>query len=223
MSRRAALALALSAAIHAALLGGLLGLAGFGEAARTGTPPHRSAAATTRVRLLGGSPGAPAAAQVAAPARRSERRRPRVLTAPESAPATVAIDEPEQGGEAPDEAVGDAPAAPASGPAGGEAPGPVASMGEGVTQPRLEELHRRLAAAASRCYPDAARRFRARGRVTLSFCLDERGGAASASIAAGSGSALLDRAATDCVLPGALPLPGAAGCYTVPVVFGDAT
>lgn len=148
-----------------------------------------------------------------------------MLPAPESAPAAVAIDEPEQGGEVSEdarEAVGDASAPPAPGPGGAEAPG-AGGAGGGVTQPRLEELHRRLAAAASRCYPDAARRFRARGRVTLSFCLDERGGAASASIAAGSGSALLDRAATDCVLPGALPLLGAAGCYTVPVVFGDAT
>lgn len=103
----------------------------------------------------------------------------------------------------------------AAGSAGGDPGGDAESMA-------LAELHRRLAAAARRCYPNAARRFRARGTVMLSFCLEPGGGVASASVAQGSGSALLDRAAADCVLPGALPIPGVAGCYTVPIIFGDA-
>ncbi len=87
--------------------------------------------------------------------------------------------------------------------------------------PEIAELHQRLAAAALRCYPDAARRFRARGEVVVSFCLDGTGNATDVARVASSGSALLDRAATECVLPGALPVPGAAGCYRVPVVFGS--
>lgn len=106
-------------------------------------------------------------------------------------------------------------------PGGGVGAGlAVGEAGGSAPNLAVQELHRRLAAAARRCYPTAARRFRARGTVTLSFCLDPAG-AASTSLARGSGFALLDRAATDCVLPGALPLPGAAGCYTVPVVFGE--
>jgi len=59
-----------------------------------------------------------------------------------------------------------------------------------------------------------------KGEVVLSFCLDAAGAATSVAPVTSSGSALLDRAATDCVLPGALPVPDAAGCYRVPVVFG---
>ncbi len=101
---------------------------------------------------------------------------------------------------------------------GGRATGG-ASGGEG-SPPAVTALHQRLAAAALRCYPDAARRFRARGEVVLSFCLDPAGNPREVARVASSGSVLLDRAATDCVLPGALPVPGAAGCYRVPVVFG---
>jgi TonB family protein len=107
----------------------------------------------------------------------------------------------------------------AAGPSSGLGSGPAAPGGGGPS-PALAALHQRLAAAALRCYPEAARRFRTRGEVVVSFCLDPAGHARQVTPVASSGSALLDRAATDCVLPGALPMPGAAGCYRVPVVFG---
>jgi protein TonB len=81
------------------------------------------------------------------------------------------------------------------------------------------ELAARLAAAARRCYPAAAVRFRLRGEALLAFCLGEDGAARSVAVARSSGSPLLDRAALECVLPGALPAPGAAGCFELPVRF----
>jgi len=84
----------------------------------------------------------------------------------------------------------------------------------------LEALHQRLAAAAKACYPRAARAFRLRGAAPLRFCLDGKGSAGPVSLLGTTGSPLLDRAAKDCVVPGALPLPGT-GCYTVTVEFTD--
>ncbi|HYV47294.1 MAG TPA: TonB family protein [Myxococcaceae bacterium] len=77
----------------------------------------------------------------------------------------------------------------------------------------------RLSAAALRCYPPEAVRFRLAGEAHLSFCLGVDGQASAVKIARSSGSEVLDRAAAECVLPGALPLPGAAGCYELPVRF----
>jgi protein TonB len=92
--------------------------------------------------------------------------------------------------------------------------------GGGVGDARLGELHRRLAEAAARCYPEAARRFRLTGEVPLRFCLDGRGTARAVSLEGSTGSPLLDRSALECVVPGAEPLPGFEGCFLVPVRFG---
>ena len=90
----------------------------------------------------------------------------------------------------------------------------------GVSQERLGELHRRLAEAAERCYPAAARRFRLRGEVVLHFCLDAAGAATALSLEGSTGSPLLNRSALECVVPGAQPLSGFEGCFLVPVRFG---
>jgi TonB family protein len=85
---------------------------------------------------------------------------------------------------------------------------------------RLGELHRRLAEAAVRCYPAAARRFRLTGEVPLHFCLDAGGTATALSLEGSTGWPLLDRSALECVVPGAQPLSGFEGCFLVPVRFG---
>jgi outer membrane biosynthesis protein TonB len=107
----------------------------------------------------------------------------------------------------------------------GEAPRGLPRLGgapQGEVSPvALAQLHARLQASADRCYPAAARRYRVGGEALLHFCSDGRGGFDSTSLARGTDSALLDTAATDCVLPGAAPLPtGLGGCFTVPVRFG---
>ena len=113
---------------------------------------------------------------------------------------------------------------PAAGPAVGAGSGPEGPKGEktgsGGTDPRLAELHRRLAEAAARCYPPSAQRLRLRGEVPLRFCLDAHGGASGLSLLGTTGSALLDRSALECVVPGAEPLPPLAGCFQVAVRFG---
>lgn len=90
----------------------------------------------------------------------------------------------------------------------------------GGVDPRLAELHRRLAEAAARCYPPAAQRLRLQGEVPLRFCLDAHGGASGLSLLGTTGSDLLDRSALECVVPGAEPLPALAGCFQVAVRFG---
>src|SRR5262249_34324764 len=82
-------------------------------------------------------------------------------------------------------------------------------------------LHAALAASAKRCYPAAARRFGLTGEVTLDFCLDGSGARRSLSLEGTTGQALLDAAARECVVKGALPLPAdaAGSCYAVPVRF----
>lgn len=83
-------------------------------------------------------------------------------------------------------------------------------------------VHARLAAAADRCYPAAARRFQQRGTVHVSFCTDASGAAASATVTASSGAELLDTAARTCVVESASPFPreASAHCFSVPVRFG---
>ena len=95
-----------------------------------------------------------------------------------------------------------------------------AGQGASLRGARLGELHRRLAEAAVRCYPAAARRFRLRGEVPLHFCLDAGGAATALSLEGSTGSPLLDRSALECVVPGAQPLSGFEGCFLVPVRFG---
>ncbi|MBL8954826.1 MAG: TonB family protein [Myxococcaceae bacterium] len=82
-------------------------------------------------------------------------------------------------------------------------------------------LHAQLAESARRCYPAAARRFRLTGDATIDFCLDAGGSLKSTSLARSSGHELLDAAARDCVIAGALPFPADAsgGCFSVPIRF----
>ena len=83
------------------------------------------------------------------------------------------------------------------------------------------ELSRRLQAGALRCYPSAARRFAQTGEAQVRFCLGETGGLGEVTIASSSGSQLLDRAATGCVVPSAAPFGAQTfgRCFTVPVRF----
>jgi outer membrane biosynthesis protein TonB len=87
----------------------------------------------------------------------------------------------------------------------------------------LAELGRRLAQSAARCTPsEAARHGWSKDRglaVPVHFCLDAAGRPSDVGLQGSTGSDLLDRAARDCVVPGAVPLPPAPGCYTVPVLF----
>lgn len=83
-------------------------------------------------------------------------------------------------------------------------------------------LQRQLVASARRCYPPAAKGYRLHGEVVLSFCVDGTGELASVALSGTTGSSLLDRAAHECVVQGALPLAAERGCYTVPVKFAVA-
>ena len=83
------------------------------------------------------------------------------------------------------------------------------------------ELYQRLQQSARGCYPPAARRFGLRGTGKLAFCLEGRGSYSALRLIEKTGSEILDRAAAECVVPGALPLPSATGCYEVPVRFGE--
>src|SRR5205814_6259663 len=128
------------------------------------------------------------------------------VAAPVEAPAPAGIEPGGAGGES----VAVPVTAPGVGAGAGSGNGPPAAIGL---------LMARLSAAALRCYPPEAVRFRLAGEAKLSFCLSEEGQASAVKLARSSGSEVLDRAASECVLPGALPLPGAAGCYELPVRF----
>jgi len=108
---------------------------------------------------------------------------------------------------------------------GGSAPGEDATglpATGSLTGQRLFELHQRLSSAARRCYPSTASRLRQRGTVQLHFCLTPQGSASISKLEGTTGSALLDRAALECVLPRALPAPDMDGCYDVVIRFDDA-
>jgi TonB family protein len=90
----------------------------------------------------------------------------------------------------------------------------------GASGPDLTALHQRLAEAAQSCYPAAARRLRLSGQLELAFCASADGRASNPSLGFSSGSELLDRAALDCLLDRAAPLPVRSGCFRVPVRFG---
>jgi protein TonB len=136
------------------------------------------------------------------------------VNGPAAHPVAVAVS---MAAPTPASASGDAPGT------GDEAAAPAAAMpsgGTGAGSPSSTVLlMARLSAAALRCYPQEAVRFRLAGQAQLSFCLNVEGQASSVKLSRSSGSEVLDRAAAECVLPGALPLPGAAGCYELPVRF----
>ena len=131
---------------------------------------------------------------------------------------------PAPGGAGPP-AAASAPGGVATGasPAGDAASGPGvggASQGGGAAS-LLAALSQRLAWSAERCAPasvvHAARRVVP--GVPLHFCLDAAGRPSEVGLLGTTGSEQLDRAARDCVVPGALPLPPVPGCYTVEVRF----
>lgn len=80
-------------------------------------------------------------------------------------------------------------------------------------------LRARLAWRTAACYPRAARRRRAEGSVEVRFCTDAAGDPRETRILASSGSALLDEAATECVIRGSAPFPVRETCVTVPIEF----
>lgn len=123
------------------------------------------------------------------------------------APSVEVAEEGEGGGPSPGPA-GDSPGVESGGGTGSGGPPPATAL-----------LMARLSAAALRCYPAEAVRFRLAGEAHLSFCLGAEGQASAVKLSRSSGSEVLDRAAAECVLPGALPLSGAAGCYELPVRF----
>ncbi len=87
----------------------------------------------------------------------------------------------------------------------------------------IAAVQARLAQGAARCYPPAALRFRQTGVVSVGFCASGSGELEQILVNNSSGSALLDQAAVDCVVPSANPLPLAAAgaCFRLPVRFGE--
>jgi hypothetical protein len=253
-------ALAASAVVHVAVLGGLLALA----------HPRFHAAPAMRVALLGQAgttsrpepgpapPGAPERAPAAVdpvvppsrppPSRASTRvaRRTDVQTpevegggddAAHRAEALVSAVQSDvwvlsgsalPRGPSPAATAGDGPAGPSPGTAsaGTSPPTPEAEPGTGAQDAPggaslLAALSQRLAWSAARCAPaEVVRTARhAVPGVPLHFCLDAAGSPSDVGLLGTTGSEVLDRAARDCVVPGALPLPPVPGCYTVEVRF----
>lgn len=140
----------------------------------------------------------------------------------DTSPAS-ASNEPPPAGRLPPDGTGEA-LTPREAP-GGEAGAGGAERGalDGEPEPDLAHLlHEQLARAAEHCYPSAARRFRQVGVVSVSFCVTATGGVRDVELRGSSGVALLDSAATSCVLPRATPFPARAAprCFEVPVRFG---
>lgn len=107
---------------------------------------------------------------------------------------------------------------------GGNGPrvGAGAGSGDGPgAQDAQDALVARLREAAKRCYPAGAARFRLRGAGRLAFCATLDGRATDVTLKASTGFAVLDSAATGCVLDRAEPLPVHSGCYELPVQFGE--
>lgn len=77
----------------------------------------------------------------------------------------------------------------------------------------------RLRARTAGCYPRAAVRRSVEGVARVAFCVGDGGDPEGLRLVASSGSRLLDDAAIDCVVRGAIPLPGAGACVRVPVDF----
>ena len=94
-------------------------------------------------------------------------------------------------------------------------------MGPGIgsaDDDALARIQALLAARAAHCYPPAAARLGLTGTSQVHFCVRD-GAAAQISIARGSGEAMLDRAAAECVVGEAGPLPAVERCLDVPVRF----
>jgi hypothetical protein len=118
---------------------------------------------------------------------------------------------------------GGSPAAAASAGGPGAGAGSPSGSGAGGTggPSLLALLSQRLAWSAQRCAPPSVVRTAGHAvpGVPLRFCLDAAGRPSEVGLLGTTGSEQLDRAARDCVIPGALPLPPVPGCYTVEVRF----
>ncbi|HZJ56398.1 MAG TPA: hypothetical protein VFD38_19805 [Myxococcaceae bacterium] len=142
---------------------------------------------------------------------------------PEHPSAAATAGGPGASGAASPESVAGAPAAIAASGAEGEGPGGESASGStgagGASL--LAVLSQRLAWSAQRCAPPSVVRTarHAVPGVPLRFCLDAAGRPSEVGLLGTTGSDQLDRAARDCVIPGALPLPPVPGCYTVEVRF----
>jgi hypothetical protein len=120
-----------------------------------------------------------------------------------------------------------APAGSPPSPGGGSVPAGASSTAAGAPGASddpaslLAALSQRLAWSAERCAPPSVVRSARRPvpGVPLHFCLDATGQPSEVGLLGTTGSEQLDRAARDCVVPGAAPLPPVPGCYTVEVRF----
>ncbi|HUM10827.1 MAG TPA: hypothetical protein VLT82_07765 [Myxococcaceae bacterium] len=240
-------AVAASAAVHLSVLAALLGAAPPGvsrlppmrvslvETGKTSiTSPGEAAAGSARREALelGTEAALPVSAAKPAPraptrpeprgARRTESPPGPAVTGDSESPArAAAVVTPVQSdvwvlADSPSSGSGTAalPTRQGSGQAG---PGTGGSAGVSL----LAELSQRLAWSAERCAPATLVRAvrHAIPGVPLHFCLDAAGRPSDVGLLGTTGSDQLDRAARDCVVPGALPLPPAPGCYTVEVRF----
>lgn len=226
MSARVLIALLASVALH---VGVFAALAKTRESSTTTIVAKPAATPVEWISVdLAPRPSAPAPAPPAPPAPTASRR-PRA--APRAVPSASPPEPTEElvdvGLSAPTPEVGSSSGTAVLGAIGrgtngalGGDLGPQGSNGEGGRD--LSVLHARLSAAAAHCYPASARRFRIRGRTDVSFCIGADGSVSRIERRKSSGSAVLDRAAIECVLPRAAPLPGPGGCFTAPIVFDDA-
>lgn len=245
MSRSDFKALAISLALHAALLGAFWAAAPLARPAPVPVEVVAAPSTATRVALLGRAssvraesptPPAPVVARNRGPMRRQPASvEPEVAEgaseAEEVAPAVSAGGEAADGdglsgvlAHSSDALGGDVRAAAQAESLARESLAREALAPPKPAAPDLAPLIRKLQAAAARCYPEGAKRFRQSGVATVEFCLDAQGALLRSSVRGTSGSALLDDAATQCVLPGALPAGAAVGkgCFTLPVRFGGA-
>lgn|GEM_PF-3049167 len=231
---RLQVAMLVSAVLHAALAWTTLSRRSHGrtEAVTTAVRPASRAEgrAPFRVRLLaldavasdgerGFRADAPPATSTGARLRGAARTGSRFIRSVEPVQAPVLSQDPEPAGlprpsQAASDWAGEAgqPSALGSSNASTNATANGSAVGRDDTG-WLADLHRRLNAAAQSCYPPSARRLRLQGEVSLFFALNEQGEAKRVQLAHSSGSAILDEAAMDCVLRGALPAPGRAGEY----------
>lgn len=236
-------AVAVSVLAHVAVAGALFVTLGRRATMPPPAAPHARAVEVMRIGVLPRAAHSPEPVDAPAPARagRVAAAAPRPLTIDAPAPSQVALVEP-----GPDTAeASDAPAALTAGTeplASPNAAGVEGSTGTAtplaqVSTPATEEgrgdtvdlaftreLHARLAAAASECYPPQARRFRQQARVPVSFCIDADG-QPERIVVTPSGVASLDDAASSCVVRRAAPFPSRARthCFTVPIDFGAST
>lgn len=175
--------------------------------------PHLRLAESERPR--GREDGPPASARPITPVREDPAvLGPGLAGIPSPAPSSPNPGEASEGGTAGGSA---AEATPTAGVAA-DGQGGTGGSGGGAL---LAALSQRLAWSAARCAPARVVRIARRTvpGVPLHFCLDAAGRPSGVGLLGTTGSEVFDRAARECVVDGALPLPPAPGCYTVEVRF----